>query len=555
MGRGASVSTGPDTLRRRSLLTAFAGTCAGLSTGCGKRDNSPSEWTARWLGAQAERGHRLRTMPADPPVPQRQRRASVVVLGAGIAGLSAARALAQAGIDDVQLLDLEDEAGGNSRGHRIAGIACPLGAHYLPVPGAQAHEVAQWLEEIGIAKREGGRTVVDERHLCHSPQERLFIDGQWHDGLLPPAEAGSATLRQYQRFAAEVSRAQRDIGFAMPTMRAAWTPGHDALDAKPFATWLHERGFDDVRLLGHLDYCCRDDYGAGITVVSAWAGLHYFASRHGFRAGNETPAPEDDAVLTWPEGNAWLARRLAAPLRERMHTGRSVFRIVEGRHDVVVDAWSAAAAGDGEPERWRASQVVIALPLFIAARLLASPPAALQAAASRQRYAPWLVANIQLDAPPNERIGAPPAWDNVVFGSAGLGYVNATHQSLVPSAGATVLTAYWALPEAERGALLAGAARSWAQRIVDQLAPVHPDLGRTARTIDLMRYGHAMSIPTPGQRGSAALQALAQPNGRLHFAHADLSAYSVFEEAFTHGHRAGSQAAAALRRGALDRPQ
>jgi phytoene dehydrogenase-like protein len=547
------MSNGPGPLRRRTVLSAaFAGMCAALTAGCGARDNSLTAWSARWVGAQAERGHRLRALPADAPVPARQRRAGVVVVGAGIAGLSAARALAQAGVDDVHLLDLEDEAGGNSRGHRIAGIACPLGAHYLPLPGPQAHEVAQWLAEIGLARSEGGRTVYDERHLCHSPQERLFIDGQWHEGLLPPAAAGSSTMRQYQRFAAEVSRAQRDIGFAMPSMRAAWTSAHDPLDAQPFAAWLRERGFDDAGLLGHLDYCCRDDYGAGASIVSAWAGLHYFASRHGFRAGNETSMPDDDAVLTWPEGNAWLARRLAAPLHDRLHAGRTVFRIVESRHEVAVDAWPAAAAGSGggEPERWLAQQVVIALPLFIAARLLPAPPPALPDAASRQRYAPWLVANIHLDAPPNERIGAPPAWDNVIFGSPGLGYVNATHQSLVPSPGATVLTAYWALPEASRGALLAGDAQSWAQRIVDQLAPVHPDLGRTARAIDLMRYGHAMSIPTPGLRSSAALRALAQPHGRLHFAHADLSAYSVFEEAFTQGHRAGRQAAAALGRGA-----
>jgi phytoene dehydrogenase-like protein len=546
---------GPAALKRRTVLTAaWAGTCAALAAGCGARDNGPPPWTARWLGAQAERGHRLRGLHADAPVPARQRRASVVVIGAGIAGLSAARALAQAGVDDVQILDLEDEPGGNSRGHQIAGIACPLGAHYLPLPGPQAREVAQWLEEIGIARSEGGRTLVDERHLCHSPQERVFVDGQWHEGLLPPAAAGSATMHQYQRFADEVSRAQREIGFAMPSLRAAWTPAHGALDAQPFATWLRERGFDDARLLGHLDYCCRDDYGAGTAIVSAWAGLHYFASRHGFRAGNEGAVPDDDAVLTWPEGNAWLTRRLAAPLRGRMHTGRIVFRITESRHAVAVDAWPADSHG-AEPERWQAQQVVIALPLFIAARLLAAPPAALQEAASRQRYAPWLVANIHLDEPPNERIGAPPSWDNVIFGSPGLGYVNATHQSLVPSAGATVLTAYWALPEAERGALLAGNAQSWAQRIVDQLAPVHPDLGRTAHTIDLMRYGHAMSIPTPGLRGSAALRALAQPHGRLHFAHADLSGYSVFEEAFTQGHRAGGQAAAALGRSAPDRRQ
>jgi hypothetical protein len=33
---------------------------------------------------------------------------------------------------------------------------------------------------------------------------------------------------------------------------------------------------------------------------------------------------------------------------------------------------------------------------------------------------------------------------------------------------------------------------------------------------------------------------------RVHFAHADLSGYSIFEEAFTHGWRAGRAAAKAL---------
>ena len=65
------------------------------------------------------------------------------------------------------------------------------------------------------------------------------------------------------------------------------------------------------------------------------------------------------------------------------------------------------------------------------------------------------------------------------------------------------------------------------------------------RRVDLMRYGHAMSIPGPGVRSSAALNALAAPQRRVHFAHADLSAYSVFEEAFFHGMRAGRAAAVA----------
>jgi hypothetical protein len=59
--------------------------------------------------------------------------------------------------------------------------------------------------------------------------------------------------------------------------------------------------------------------------------------------------------------------------------------------------------------------------------------------------------------------------------------------------------------------------------------------------VDLMRYGHAMSVPVPGVRSSAALRALAAPQRRVHFAHADLSGYSVFEEAMYQGARAAAQ--------------
>ena len=60
-------------------------------------------------------------------------------------------------------------------------------------------------------------------------------------------------------------------------------------------------------------------------------------------------------------------------------------------------------------------------------------------AAQRLQHAPWLVANLQLRAPLADRPGAPPSWDNVVYGSAGLGYVDAMHQSLQVVPGATVL--------------------------------------------------------------------------------------------------------------------
>ncbi|MGZ8260288.1 MAG: hypothetical protein ACXWUL_07045, partial [Caldimonas sp.] len=135
-------------------------------------------------------------------------------------------------------------------------------------------------------------------------------------------------------------------------------------------------------------------------------------------------------------------------------------------------------------------------------------------------------------------------------GSPGLGYVDAMHQSTRPFAGPTVLTVYLALGRndpialaAERRLLLEGDWRTWATQVVAELLPAHPDLARKIARVDLMRYGHAMAIPAPGLRSSVALAALAAPQRRVQFGHADLSAYSVFEEAFGHGTRAGSVAA------------
>lgn len=505
-------------MRRRELLLAPL-----AAAGC--TPEAPA-LQGGWVGTHPERGHRLRTAPPRGDGPQR--RADVVIIGAGIAGLACARALAARGVGDIALLDLEDQAGGNSRGHSLAGSPCPLGAHYLPLPGGQAREVSELLHALGLARHHLGRTEWDERHLCHSPQERLFIAGEWHEGLLPPAE-GPTGLAQYRRFGAQVAQAQRELGFAMPTRRAGWTAGHSALDEQTFAAWLDAQGLTDARLRWYLDYCCRDDFGAGAATVSAWAGLHYFASRHGFHApGDETA--EREPVLTWPEGNGWLAARLAEPLRDRLHLGRTVLRVTEGRHGVEALAWNEATQA---PERWAARAVVMATPLFVAARLLAEPPAALRAL--KQPHAPWLTANLLLREPLLRRPGAPPSWDNVRYGSMALGYVDARHQSLDPSPQPPLLTAYLALPETRRAALLSEPWQHWAGLVVDDLAATHPDLPAKLARIDLCRFGHAMSIPVPGLRGSAELAALNAQRGRVAFAHSDLAGYSVFEEAYTAG--------------------
>ena len=521
---------------------AFLGSAALPLLGCAPERKILGEFN----GPTPERGHLLRQPPSStaPPI---LRQCDVLIAGGGIAGLSAARVLRQAGVENFALLELEDGAGGNSRAGRVGNLPCPLGAHYLPAPDDGASEVRDFLEELGVARRVAGRWVYDERHLCHSPQERLFFNGRWQEGLLPVQGVGAATLAQYRLFSQKVAQAQKRAPFRLP-LRGAAPASHRALDAVTFQAWLDRERLTDDHLRWYLDYCCRDDYGAGIATVSAWAGLHYFASRHGFHAPGE--AGERDAVLTWPEGNGWLANRLAQPLGDRVQAGRVVLRIAPTRQGVEVDAWDVAGQ---RMERWQANQCILALPLFVARRVLNAPPRALSEAIQTLRYAPWLVANVHIERPLfDQRAGAAPSWDNVLYGARGLGYVDAGHQNLNPLPVPTVLTWYRALGDEPNGRvqLLARPWASWRDEVLDELSVPHPDLRAKTLRVDVARYGHAMAIPVPGVRASASLAALRRPQPglwrRVHFAHSDLSGYSVFEEAFTHGLRAGQAVLAEL---------
>ena len=519
-------------MKRRPFLALPWAPLAGLS-GC---TPPAAPLDVAWLGPDPARAHALRTAP--PTGPARQRKAQVLVVGAGVAGLTAARQLRARGVD-VAVIEWDLQAGGNSQGGEVRGLPCPLGAHYLPQPDAALPELQDLLVDLGAARRQGGQWQAHEALQVHAPSERLYEGQAWHAGLLPPTDAPTA-LAQRRHFAARVREAQRRTGFALPTHRAPWTPTHAALDAEPFDTWLVREGLTDPGLRWYLDYCCRDDYGAGSAQVSAWAGLQYFASRHGFHSpGDEDEAPSAPPVLTAPDGNAWLVRGLARPLGDALHLQRLAVQLDEDRHGVRL-----RCLGPEGLEDWQATHAIVATPLFIAQRLLRQPPSAL-AAATLPR-APWLVANLLLDGPLAQRLGAPPAWDNVVRDSPTLGYVNAQHQSLDPRPGPQVLSLYWALPASERARLLNDPAQAWAARVMATLSPTHPDLPQRLQAVRLTRWGHAMAVPAPGVRTQAAqgaLAALRRATGRVRFAHADLAGYSVFEEAFY----AGLAAAAGLR--------
>ncbi|MFN9263260.1 MAG: FAD-dependent oxidoreductase [Acidobacteriota bacterium] len=463
-----------------------------------------------------ERGHRIRDGAGYGRAAE-TRRVPVVIVGGGMAGLCAAWWLERSGFRDFVLLEMEAAAGGNSRFGENAVSAYPWGAHYIPVPNTESVLVREILTEVG-AFVDG---QWEERFLCHSPQERLYIHGRWQEGIEPEVGATRADHDEYRRFTERVAEFRATGAFTIPMALGEGRFGGRLaeLDRMSFRAWLDREGFRSTYLRWFCDYSTRDDYGAGVAETSAWAGLHYFAARE----------HEEKGPLTWPEGNGWLLRKLTEKLGRYIRTGQMVRRVArEGA------GWRVEAEG----ATWLAESVIFAAPTYLAPHLIEgfAPLPSLQ-------YSPWVVSNLTLAQVPDG--AGEVAWDNVIYGSPSLGYVSATHQSLRTRIERTVWTHYWALggadPRQVRRNLLVSGWDQWRDRVLGDLRRAHPRIGDWVERVDIYRNGHAMCRPGVGMRGSEDLRRLREGLTGLQFAHADLSGFSIFEEAQYWGVRAATR--------------
>ncbi|HEU5054898.1 MAG TPA: FAD-dependent oxidoreductase [Kofleriaceae bacterium] len=490
-------------------------------------------------------GHALRDHP--PPAPPRDRalRAEVVVVGAGVAGLAAAWRLARAGVR-VQVLELDAAPGGTAQGGRSPVTPYPWGAHYIVAPLADHRALVRLLGEMDALEGTGadGHPVVREELRCREPEERIFHQGRWYEGLYLHAGASRADRADLAAFERAIDGwvAWRDgrgrRAFALPLARASDDAEVTALDRMTMTEWLDRERLHSPRLRWLVDYACRDDYGMRAADTSAWAALFYFAARR------RAPGADSQPVVTWPEGNGRLVAHLARAAGA-IDLGAAVCDLAadEGGVDVLVRRRGGAVT------LLRADHVVFAGPQMVARRVLRAwrdhPPPHV----AEFEYAPWMVANLHLAGRPAGRPDDfPLAWDNVIHDSPGLGYVVATHQS-GRDHGDTVLTYYRPLadgdPRQARHHLMAADRDDWAEVVLADLGRAHPDLRRRTRRLDVMRWGHGMIRPRPGFVWGAARRAAARPVGRIHFAHSDLSGVALFEEALDQGVRAAEEVLAA----------
>jgi hypothetical protein len=533
----------PADLGRREMLVMLLGSTLGFAA-CQRPPPRPIAGAI--VGGRMNLGHRIRHL-GNVPETARTREVPVVVIGAGIAGLSAAWRLERRGEPNFVVLELEARAGGTSAYGVDGVVPYPWAAHYLPMPQRHHQSLCELLAEMGVVERgPSGSYVPLEQYLVRDPEERLFVKDQWVEGLVPTPLLSREDLRQSAQFRAIVERwiSWRDgrgrRAFVLPLALCSDDAEVLELDRMSAEAWLSQHHLDSKPLRWMLEYACRDDYGCSLATTSAWALLFYHAARV------TDPGQPSAPFLTWPEGNGRIVRYLEQIVGDRLERSRLVVDVLPEANRIKVTLLDATT---NRYEILLAEQVVLATPSFVARHIVRpfrDHPPEHYAAFS---YSPWLVANLHLKTRPRS-VGFPMAWDNVVYQGASLGYVVATHQTLDDD-GPTIWTYYQPMVDSDPALAryrLAAAEQSAAWDAMSaELAVAHPDLARCATRLDVWHFGHAMIRPVPGFISGAARQRAAQPFGRIHFAHTDLSGVPLLDEAHYHGVRA-ADAVVAVRR-------
>ncbi|RKS09276.1 monoamine oxidase [Nocardiopsis sp. Huas11] len=246
-------------------------------------------------------------------------RTDVVVVGAGVSGLAAARRLCEGGLE-VLLLDGGGEPGGRAAlmpPSKPDGLRA--GSMYLP-PGARA--LLDLAAELDVA-------VEPALHDSALADLRVDEDGGVHrsDANVPLGTSWWTRLRNEWIFTG-FARKTRTVDLAEP-----WSSvGAAGLDRCTVRDWLRSYS-SDSRLLALVEEALTLDAGLPADRISLlWLLAHI---------GPDLPEEEDFLRLD----PALLVERMAAPLAGLVRTGRHVERVRQDEHGVRVSGpWGEVAA-------------------------------------------------------------------------------------------------------------------------------------------------------------------------------------------------------------------
>ncbi len=277
-----------------------------------------------------------------------------VVIGAGVSGLIAARALEQQGLG-VTVLEAAARLGGRClRQQTISDWWMDLGGQWI---GATHHRFKALVDDLGLETFDShfdGRTVlVWNSRRCESPMQTdwagSFLDVAYGDVPVPQSERDAA-LKLHREFLELVASVNAEQPWLTPNARA--------LDNQTIETWMQGRS---TAPLAHaiLQWYCRVGGSGGFEPTDA-SILHL--------ALTQKASPQAEAPETWliKGGAGQIPELLADQLRGEIRTSAAALRVERDR-----DGTYQVEAADGSSHRCRG--VVVAIPPALRTRLMFEP--------------------------------------------------------------------------------------------------------------------------------------------------------------------------------------
>ncbi|XP_007052480.2 PREDICTED: polyamine oxidase 1 [Theobroma cacao] len=121
-------------------------------------------------------------------------RSSVVVIGAGISGISAAKVLAENGIEDLVILEASDRIGGRIRKENFGGVSVELGAGWIAgVGGKESNPVWEIAAELGL--RTCFSDYSNARYNIYDRSGKIFPSGIAADSYKKAVDSAIQKLR------------------------------------------------------------------------------------------------------------------------------------------------------------------------------------------------------------------------------------------------------------------------------------------------------------------------------------------------------------------------
>lgn len=279
----------------------------------------------------------------------------VVVVGAGIAGLSAARSLANDGVN-VVVLEARDRVGGRTESREFAGATFDVGGQWI---GPAQKRMLALVDEMGI----------ETFPTYHQGESVVVVDGKrsTYRGDIP--KLNPFTLLALQNAASGTNRLAKRVNVDHPDL----TPKAAKFDAQTLATW-RKRNIPSKAGQAILDAGLRVVFGADPSELSMLWALYYISQSNTVDEliGIEGCAQETRFV----HGAQTVSIKLAEQLGDRVKLSSPVRAIHQDEDSVTVVS---------DVDHWRAKRVIVALAPTMTAGIAHSPDLPSQRAQLVQR--------------------------------------------------------------------------------------------------------------------------------------------------------------------------